>query len=194
MSADDTPATAEQSPSKAKSMLPFILALALGLGVGGASGAFVVGPAMAKGISPQIVARKHAAEDESADSSDEATADDEAAANESGGKAGDAAAKQVYTLDNLVLNPAESGGTRFLLLSVAFETADSKLIDDMKARDAELRDAVLVALGAKTVEQLANMQARDGLKTELQNVALQLISKKSKKKTLRVYFPQFVIQ
>ena len=64
----------------------------------------------------------------------------------------------------------------------------------MKARDAELRDAVLVALGAKTVEQLANMQARDGLKTELQNVALQLISKKSKKKTLRVYFPQFVIQ
>ena len=90
-----------------------------------------------------------------------------------------------------MLNPAESGGTRFLLLSITFQSKDAKVLEAMKARDAELRDVVLVTLGAKTVEQLADMKSRETLKTELVSATKKLLKKKSR---IQVYFPQFVIQ
>ena len=201
MSADAKTPPADPSPSKGKTSLPFILALVVGLAAGAGAGLFVVGPAMANGITPVAAAEHHAKkkavaeEDES--SSDEAAADDEDSADEAsaddshGKKEGEGAGSQVYTLDNLVLNPAESGGTRFLLLSITFQSSNASVLDAMKAKDAELRDVVLVTLGAKTVEQLANMRARDSLKVELASAARKLLKKKAK---IRVYFPQFVIQ
>jgi len=184
MSADAQTPPAESSPSRLKSTLPLVLALVLGLGAGAASGLFVVGPALAKGISPEPAPRAHG---KKADDSTDASASESGAKDGKGGPA-----KQVYTLDNLVLNPAESGGTRFLLLSVTFETTNAALVEDMKARDAELRDAVLVTLGAKTVDQLADMRSREVLKAELTAATKKLFNKKNV--VLRVYFPQFVIQ
>ena len=196
MSADAQTPPAD-SPSKGKSPVMFILALVIGLAAGAGGGLFVVGPAMAKGIAP--VAAPHAkkkavAEDEEA-SSDEASADEEGddeSADEGSSKKEGEKASEVYTLDNLVLNPAESGGTRFLLLSITFQTKDAKVLEAMKARDAELRDVVLVTLGAKTVEQLADMKQREGLKAELVGATKKLLKKK--KSRIQVYFPQFVIQ
>ena len=97
----------------------------------------------------------------------------------------------MYTIDNLVLNPAGSGGTRFLLLSIAFEMKDAGALEAIKARDAELRDAVLVTLGSKTVEQLSDMVSRDSLKVELRTATAKTLHTRGVR---RVYFPQFVIQ
>jgi flagellar basal body-associated protein FliL len=47
-------------------------------------------------------------------------------------------------------------------------------------------------LGAKTVEQLADMRSRDAVKAELVAATQKLFKKKSS--VARVYFPQFVIQ
>jgi len=188
MSADaQTPPAEDAPPSAMKRHLPFVLALVLGLGAGGASGAFFVGPAMAKGIAPTGVAALEAEHRAAATAKAEAHED-----NASEGKKGEKEATQVYTLDNLVLNPAESGGSRFLLLSIAFEVSDATIVEEMKTRDAELRDAVLVTLGAKTVEQLADMRGRDAVKAELVAATQKLFKKKSS--VARVYFPQFVIQ
>jgi flagellar FliL protein len=174
-----------------KKSLPLIVAIVAGLAVGGASGAFFVGPAMAKGIAPagapvKMVARAG----EAADDAEGEHADEEPAEGESEGEEGKPATKPVHLLDNIVLNPAASGGTRFLLLSVAFEVKSAAVLEEMKARDAELRDVVLVTLGAKTVEELADMGAREPLKAELRAAA----EKVFKKGVKRVYFPQFVIQ
>ena len=173
-----------------KQHLPFIIALVAGLAVGGGAGAFVVGPAKAKGITPggPAAPRAHAAPDA------EAAADEESADEGAGGEHGDAAKggeKPVYTIDNLVLNPAESGGTRFLLLSVTFELKSAAVLEEMKSRDAELRDAVLVTLGGKTVDQLADMGQREALKGDLTRAATTLFKKGAVR---RIYFPQFVIQ
>jgi flagellar FliL protein len=107
------------------------------------------------------------------------------------GKEGAAVGAPVYTLDNLVLNPAESGGTRFLLLSISFEMKTQESHDALKARDAELRDLILATLGSKTVEQLSDVAARDSLKLDLKAAAAKMLKKKQ---VVRVYFPQFVIQ
>jgi flagellar FliL protein len=200
-SAPPAPA-ADAASGGAKKMLPFVVALVAGLVVGGGAGAFVVGPAMASGIAPAGApaprAKKVAhAEDEAADeehaeeegAEEEGEDEEEESSGEKGeGKAGE---KPVYTLDNLVLNPAESGGTRFLLLSVTFEARNAAVLEQMKARDAELRDAVLVSLGSKTVEHLADMTKRDSIKVDLTKAAAKLFKKGAVK---RIYFPQFVIQ
>jgi flagellar FliL protein len=138
------------------------------------------------------VAREEAAD--AGDEGEEGGHGEEAADGEEGEPSGEegktAVAKPVHLLDNLVLNPAGSGGTRFLLLSVAFEVKSAAVLEQMKARDAELRDVVLVTLGSKSVEELADMHAREALKTELRTAT----EKTFKKGVKRVYFPQFVIQ
>ena len=194
--ASASPAPADSAPSGIKKLLPTIIALVAGLAVGGGAGAFVVGPAMASGIAPAGAAapraKKVAHAEEESGHDEEAAADEEEGEEESGEggeKAG--AEKPVHTIDNLVLNPAESGGTRFLLLSVSFETKNAAILEQMKARDAELRDAVLVTLGGKTVDQLADMTQREALKVDLTKAAAKLFKKGAVK---RIYFPQFVIQ
>ena len=197
--ADSADPTATPAPGGMKKSLPLIIAIVAGLAVGGASGAFFVGPAMAKGIAPTGAPVKVAASHDAEEGDDAAAADegdgegehaDEEPAEGEHGKEGTPATKPVHMLDNIVLNPAASGGTRFLLLSVAFEVKSAAVLEQMKARDAELRDVVLVTLGSKTVEELADMAARESLKTELRAAA----EKVFKKGVKRVYFPQFVIQ
>ena len=95
-------------------------------------------------------------------------------------------------MDNLVLNPAGSNGTRFLMAAVATEVKDDKVKEEMLGRDAELRDDVLRILGQRTVEQLVDMSLREGLKKELVDTLNARL--KSKTAVKRVYFPQFVIQ
>ena len=185
-----------------KALLPFIVALLAGLVVGGGAGAFVVGPALASGIAPAgAPAPRKAAHAEGEDAADESAEHGDEEGGEEGdgeeGGGGDHGAAEkgaeanTHIIDNLVLNPAESGGTRFLLLTVTFEVRNAAVLDQMKARDAELRDAVLVTLGTKTVEQLADMAQREALKAELKAAATKLFKKGSVK---RIYFPQFVIQ
>lgn len=195
MSASPDPEPPDASASKKRSLpafVPVVLAVVGGIAVGGAAGAFFVGPALAEGIAPKaaVAAANGGAHGE------DAAADEEEGASEGshGGKEGEGAAtKPVYTIDNLVLNPAQSGGTRFLLLTIAFELKDDATLEEMKNRDAELRDAVLVTVGAKSVEYLSDMTVRDSLKSELRAVAGKLFPKKQAV-IRRIYFPQFVIQ
>ncbi len=192
--ADAAPAAAAPKP------LPVILAIVAGLALGGGAGAFGVGPALASGIAPSAAVahvKHHAKGDADANAGDadggDDAADDEgdAGAEPKGGKEGKEGAASVYTIDNLVLNPAGSGGTRFLLLSIAFQMKDAAALEAIKSRDAELRDAVLATLGGKTVEQLSEMASRDSLKTELRAATAKALHTRGVR---RVYFPQFVIQ
>lgn len=99
--------------------------------------------------------------------------------------------RPIYTIDNLVLNPAQSGGTRFLMLAVAFELSGADREAAMKARESEVRDTVLRILGEKTVAQLSEVSQRDTLKAQLQAA---VGSKLGAGSVTQVFFPQFVIQ
>ncbi len=172
---EDAPATG----GGIKARLPLIAMIAVGLAVGGGTGATVLGPMVAKKLG-----RAPAHADTTASDS---TAADSAAAEGSEG----AGAPSVLLLENLVLNPAGSGGSRFLLLSVAIESGKGSSGADFTARDAELRDIILTALGGKTVDQLTDISARDGIKTEIQSAITARFGKTAVK---RLYFPQFVVQ
>lgn len=184
----EQPQAAEAAPSKPK--LPLLIGMvAVGLAVGGGTGAAVLGPMVAKkmGKATPVVATDSAAGGEGADGEHGASAE--------GGHGGEGAkgsgAAEVLLLENLVLNPAGSGGSRFLLLTVAIEAGKPPALEQFKARDAELRDIVLTALGTKTVDQLTDITQRDQFKSELQAAVDARFGKQSVK---RLYFPQFVVQ
>jgi flagellar FliL protein len=193
---DDTP-TPEVEEAKPARKAPkgavLIGVLVGGLAVGVGAGLFALGPMVAKSSGYVVTADTTQAEGEGAEGEGEHGA---AADGEHTGKEGEAGgATNLHLIDNLVMNPAGSGGTRFLMVAAAVEFKEAALVDLFKARDAEVRDIVLRVMGAKTVEQLSDMAMRDSLRKELGDSLSGLVPKAQRKQAIRrVYFPQFVIQ
>ncbi|MBL8981488.1 MAG: flagellar basal body-associated FliL family protein [Gemmatimonadetes bacterium] len=224
MSDDATPPEqgAEGAPpppaKKSKAGLVLVGVLLGGLGAGFAVGMFTVGPVVAQSsgyvVTEEMQARLkataklvHGEEGEEGEgATDEAGSEGEEGGGEEGGhepaasgehKEGEAAAGggNLHLIDNLVMNPAGSGGTRFLMLSTAIEFKDAAMVEQFKARDAEVRDLVLRVMGAKTVEQLSDMAVREVIRKEVADSLAMLVPKKTRKKAItRIFFPQFVIQ
>lgn len=170
-------AAAAAAPKKPGLMI-VIASLVGGLVIGGAGGAFALGP---------VLAKKFSAPKSTAVASEETSADAH------GGEKGDKkAGNTVHMIENLVLNPAGSNGTRFLMAAVAAEVKDEKVNEEMSGRDAELRDVVLRILGDHTVDQLTDMSIRETLKKTITDSLNARLANKAAIK--RVYFPQFVIQ
>jgi flagellar FliL protein len=96
-----------------------------------------------------------------------------------------------HPIENLVLNPAGSNGTRFLMVTATFQLKDAATEELMKEHEAEVRDDILALLGKKTVEDLTDITLRDGIKTEVMDAVAPLFPKGA---ILKVFFPQFVIQ
>ena len=149
--------------------------IAAGLIVGGASGALVLGPRIARARSASKGPKDSAA----------------AAAIKAGDNGASLTEAPVHLIDNLVLNPAGSGGTRFLLASVGLQTTSAAANDIVSRREVEARDVVLAVLGAKHVEDLAEITNREHIKSELK---LALDSLFGPGIVRKIYFPQFVIQ
>jgi flagellar protein FliL len=196
--AEEETAPDEGTEKKKKGLPPFVMPLVLalvGLGGGGFLGAKVVGPKLTAemmGASHDEEGDEEHAEGEEGVEGEEGDEEHAEKPAEGGGEHGPPGPPPVYSISDLVLNPAGSGGTRFLMLSVAFDMKDSTGVDLLKQRDAEIKDAVLALVGAKTVEQLAEVSAREPLKVEIKDLVAKIVKKK--KIIKRVSFPQFVIQ
>lgn len=149
--------------------------LAGGIAIGAAAGAFLVGPMVARASG--YAAGTPATHAEKAE-----------------GKKGEEGATKstIHTVENLVLNPSGTNGTRFLMCSVAIEFSDEKFNEVLTARDAEVRDAILGVLGRKTIDELSDVVVREAIKLEVRTTLDQLF--KQKGAVARLYFPQFVIQ
>jgi flagellar FliL protein len=186
--ATEQPEAADAPAAPSKPKLPVLIGMvAVGLAVGGGTGAAFIGPMVAKkmGKDPAAIVAAAEAHGDAAAEGDHAPGGDAA-------KEGEAApAAAVHLLENLVLNPAGSGGSRFLLLSVAIEVGEGTAADAFKNRDAELRDIILTSLGTKSTEELTDISRRDVFKGELVGAITSRFGKKSVK---RLYFPQFVVQ
>jgi len=180
MAEEKPPETEQAAPPAAKSgvakLLPLIGGIVGGLALGGVLGFTLLGPKLS---------HKSAAAP--------ATADSAAAAKKESGpeaKKGDAP-PPIYQIDNLVMNPAGSGGSHFLLMSVALQLKDASSLETMKGRDAELRDAILRLFSRKTSDQVSDISARDQLSAELMGVLDKMFGAGT---VAKIYFPQFVIQ
>lgn len=174
---DESP-TPEPSASAAQTNKgPLIIAVTVAAVAGSAAGMAVIGPMLA---TPASAA--------SAASAAEASGEGE---HGDGGADSAAGSGAPVVLNNIVMNPAASRGTRFLLVSVGFDFSPAVSSEAFGNRETEIRDVVIGVLSAKTVDELVDYTRRDGFRTEIAAAMEKLLPGT---KVRRVFFPQFVIQ
>lgn len=138
--------------------------IVVGLLAGGGLGAFATGPMLARRLAAPPAAAK---------------------------KADDGAPRPLHAIDNLVLNPAGSGGTRFLMVNATLQLRDAVAEQLVKDREAEVRDRIIGLLGKKTVDELSDIGRRDAIKRQVLASVAPMFPRGT---VLKVFFPQFVIQ
>lgn len=97
----------------------------------------------------------------------------------------------IYSLDDMIVNPANTNGKMLLLasLGLAVESEESKKA--LEEKQVIVKDAVISVLSSKSVGQLSSSTYRDTLKTEiLKNLSAQMPGSKVN----NIYFSKFIIQ
>lgn len=95
------------------------------------------------------------------------------------------------TIENLLINPAQSNGNRFLVVSIGVETPSDNVIAELGEKDIVIRDAILRLLSRRTDEELSSIEIREDLKREILEELNGILQKG---KIDRLYFTQFLLQ
>lgn len=110
---------------------------------------------------------------------------------EEGAEGGEGAGSHMFIVKDLIVNPAGTNGTRFLLITVGFETSTVEGAKEMERKEIQVRDALNSVLTSKTLDDLANVAQRDELRSELLAKASELVKSGG---VTNVYFSKFIIQ
>ncbi len=159
----------ESAPPKKGGMGMLIGAVSVAMIAGAGVGGLVIGPRLAAGTDSPAASEEHQPDD--------------------GPQHG--AEGKFFELENLVVNPAGSGGQRFLMVSVAFEVPTDVTVNLLHEREVQVRDVVSATLESQTLETLTRQGAREKLKRELHAAVLELAGNPE---WMRLYIPRFVIQ
>ncbi len=108
-----------------------------------------------------------------------------------GGGEETATVETVYTVKDIIVNPAATGGSRFLSVSVSFELGDSEEVSTFKNREPLIRDALITILASKTVGQLTDAREKEIIRVQIRKRVMQLMEMEE---LAGVYFTDFVLQ
>ena len=152
-------------------------------------GALVGGLTASLVVAPKLIARQQAAAP-----ADSAAAGEGEGGGEHGGGGGEHGAegeKKFVELNNIIVNPAGSQGSRFLMVSVAISVGGEEAQRVLQDREVEMRDKVTTILEAMTLAQLTAPGVRDTLKLRIGQAAGTIVGAKV---PVTIFLPQFVIQ
>ena len=99
--------------------------------------------------------------------------------------------KNIYPIEDIIVNPADTDGKRLLLTSVGIDLGKPEMQNEVKAREVMVKDIIISTLAGKNISQLNDITYRDTLKFEI-------ISKMKKSMpgiiVNSVYFSKYIIQ
>lgn len=96
-----------------------------------------------------------------------------------------------YEVDNMIVNPAESQGSRYLMVNVGFESDAEAVLTELENKEVVVRDRVIKLLGEFTVPELTDIDRRSFLKDTLRTSVNQILTNGPVR---RLYFTQYVLQ
>ncbi|MGD9809200.1 MAG: flagellar basal body-associated protein FliL [Deferribacterales bacterium] len=98
----------------------------------------------------------------------------------------------LYPLENFIVNMADTGGTRYLRVTLQLELDETKkFAEALDLRKPQLRDAILTVLASKRYEEVSSAQGKLILKQELLRRLNSLITEGT---IVNIYFTEFVAQ
>lgn len=115
----------------------------------------------------------------------------EAKADAHGGAAGGApGVSSMYPLEPFIVNIYDGQELRYLKVKVEIEMA-AAVKGELDARLAPIRDAILILLSAKTLQDIQDVQGKNQLKEEIMTAINKILPPG---KIAKVYFTDFVVQ
>ena len=99
--------------------------------------------------------------------------------------------KFIYTIEDIIVNPADTDGKRLLLTSVGLDVPQQTMEEELKTREAMVKDVIISTLSSKTIPELNNTAYRDTLKEAISHKVTTLIPAV---KVNNVYFSKYIIQ
>ncbi len=97
----------------------------------------------------------------------------------------------IYAIKDIIINPAGTGGTRFLSVSFAFELESEESKAEFEAREAVIRDALITILSSKTVAQLTDPRQKEIARYQIKKRVSDLMKTDE---LAGVYYTDFVLQ
>jgi flagellar FliL protein len=97
----------------------------------------------------------------------------------------------IYMIEQMIVNPAGTGGRRFLSASIGFELGDEAANVAMQTKEAIVRDALITILSSQTVPELSDSAQRERLRKLIRLRVSKLLGTDD---ISAVYFTEFVLQ
>lgn len=153
-------------------------------------------PASAESASAAEPHAEPAATAEEDSAAGEREASEEHAGEEQGGEAETAEREKkqsgnIYLINEIIVNPAGTGGTRYLSASVGFELGNTKAGERFSEREAVIRDALITILSSQSIAELTDFRQRELLRKLIKQRAEKLMQTGD---IAAVYFTEFVLQ
>jgi flagellar protein FliL len=99
--------------------------------------------------------------------------------------------KEVFLVSDMIINPAETNGTRFLNTTIGLGVGDPLTKTALEERAPQVRDALISILTTKTIPDLVHPDGKKILRTEIMEKVNKIIAPN---RILEVYFVDFVLQ
>jgi flagellar FliL protein len=96
-----------------------------------------------------------------------------------------------YSIESIVVNPAGTGGTRYLSCGVSFELADAEEVKTFEAKSVQIKDILITILSSKTVDELADIKLRNQMRRQILAIVNRFMAPSRAK---AVFLTDFVLQ
>lgn len=103
----------------------------------------------------------------------------------------ESATQNIFLIKDLIINPAGTNGTRFLLTTVGIEVTTPEAQQELEKKEVQVRDVLNSILTSKGLNELVSIEQRELLRNEISKKIGELV-KAGKMKN--VYFSKFIIQ
>ena len=98
----------------------------------------------------------------------------------------------IFPLETIIVNLADSGGGRYLRVTMEFElAAEEGAEEEVTKRLAQVKDAMLTILPTKQFDQLTTVEGKNSLRDE---IIAELNTVLGKELVTKIFFTEFVIQ
>jgi len=102
-----------------------------------------------------------------------------------------AGAGTIYPLEPFIVNIYDGQEIRYLKLKCEFEMSNAEVKPELDSKVAPLRDAILILLTTKTMQEIQDLQGKNTLREQILAASNRVLSPG---KVTKVYFTDFVVQ
>lgn len=100
-------------------------------------------------------------------------------------------AGHVYPLDSFIVNLSDPNRTRYLKVTIQLELEKPEAIEEVKSKIPQVRDALIILLSSKSMEEIATPAGKYQLRDEIIARVKQFVTRGN---VITAYFTDFVVQ